>query len=351
MTDILDSVLEEIIESSGEPHVGAGGAPRRRADVRPPRLRWFPGSTRARRRHTIRAYVGMNGSGKTQWMIKDLEPSMRAGRKILSTVPIYDPSKGEGVLYEHYERLTSWTQVLEARSTDIVFDEVLGVANARSSTGLPPQVQLMLNKLRHADNTLSWTAPAWSRADVIIREVTQGVTVCRGYWGRTRSLPGEESSRSWASKSLFRAITYDAADFTTWTDSKEGNLKGIANEWMYAPEIRVFGKVIISEHLSRRRYDTLGSVDRIGETLESGRCAHCGGRRAVPNCSCDDAPGRNAPKVTRKAALPDPLAGFRAAAEEVLLTRSETKDENSQRVAVAVDRELGILPETNETPA
>lgn len=334
MTDVNETQLEEIIEGSSEPHGVGEGAQRRPAAVRPLRLRWFPGSTKSRRRHTIRAYVGMNGSGKTLFCIKDLEPSIRAGRKILSTVPIFDPKKGPGVLYEHYEKLTSWTQVLEATATDIVFDEVLGIANARASTGLPPQVQLLLNKLRHADNTLSWTAPAWSRADVIIREVTQGVTVCRGYWGKTRVIPGEEESRSWASKTLFRAITYDAADFSTWSDSKEGNLRGVANEWMYGPEISLFGQTVIPEHLSRRRYDTLGGVDRIGETLESGRCAHCGGRRAVPSCSCDDAPGKTAPRArARKSDLPTPTV------------------QDTQRASAAAELEHATVPETNETPA
>lgn len=250
----------------------AGAPPRRAIDGR--RLRWTVGSSFRRRRYTIRAYVGLNGAGKTLCAVKDLEPSIRAGRQILSTVPILDPFRGG--LYWNYVRLTEWEQVLEATSADLLFDEILGIANSRSPTGaLPVQVQLLLNKLRHSDLTLSWTAPAWSRSDVIIREVTQAVTVCRGYFPKARIAPGEDATRSWAGNRLFRFLTYDAADFTTWTDSKEGQLKGIANEWMWGPGSLAFA-----------RYDTLGSVDRIGEVLDSGRCAHCGGRRSIPVCKC-----------------------------------------------------------------
>lgn len=245
----------------------------RRKLPKPPKYRWHPGSTSRRRRATIRAYVGLNGSGKTLAAVKDLEPSIRSGRRILSTVPILDPYTGG--LYENYERLTEWSQVLEASNADLLFDEILGIANSRTGSGLPVQVQLLLNKLRHSDLTLSWTAPAWARSDLIIREVTQAVTVCRGYFPKERIVPGEDTSRSWSANRLFRFITYDASDFTTWTDSKEGNLRGIANEWMRGPGSLAFA-----------RYDTLGGVDRIGETLESGRCAHCGGSRPVPKCSC-----------------------------------------------------------------
>lgn len=257
-------------ESGGSPAGAPASSTPRRS-----RLRWSMGSTGRRRRYPIRAYVGLNGSGKTLCAVKDLEPSIRAGRRILSTVPILDPYTGG--LYEHYERLTEWDQVLQATSADLLFDEILGIANARSATGgMPVQVQLILNKLRHADLTLSWTAPSWSRADVIIREVTQAVTVCRGYFPKSRTIPGEDESRSWAGNRLFRFLTYDAADFTAWTDSKEGNLRGIANEWMRGPGSLAFA-----------RYDTLGGVDRVGEILDSGRCAHCGGNRPIPRCTCE----------------------------------------------------------------
>jgi hypothetical protein len=47
-------------------------------------------------------------------------------------------------------------------------------------------------------------------------------------------------------------------------------------QWWWGPGSRVFDA-----------YNTLDAVSRVGEVLDGGRCAHCGGRRAVPVCKCD----------------------------------------------------------------
>jgi hypothetical protein len=159
---------------------------------------------------------------------------------------------------------------------------------------MPVQVQTLLNQLRRRNIQLLWTAPAWQRADVVIREVTQSVTVCRGYFPKVQRLPGADHDRQWGANRLFRWNTYDAQDFTTWSDSKEGNLRGKDNTWFWRPGSR-----------AEALYDTLDAVDRIGDVLDSGRCAYCGGTRSAPKCTCDshgEVSGRrvqplNAPRV------------------------------------------------------
>lgn len=237
-----------------------------------------------RRKLAIRGYVGANGSGKTALAVRDLLPSIYAGRKILSTVPIVDHRTGE--LYEHYTRFDSWSHLLDDsyRHADVLMDEITGIANARASQSMPIQVQAMLDKLRKRDLTLIWTAPAWQRADTTIRSTSWGVTLCRSY------LPTfGESHAAWRPRRLFRARTFDVLGFEDFNKQRaEGNtvrsaaMKPGVVEWWWGPGSPAFGS-----------YDSMDPVSRVGEVLDSGRCAHCGGTRPAPKCSCDDTPHRH----------------------------------------------------------
>lgn len=233
-------------------------------------VKWRDKGSSVRRRFNIHAYVGMNGSGKSLAMVHDTVPSLLAGRRVLSTVKLLDPATGG----EHplFERLTEWSQVLEAKHCDVLFDEVQGIADSRSSQGMPVQVRNFLGQLRRNDVVLRWTTPAWNWTDVRLRDVTRAVTVCRGYMPKAD--PGAESV--WAPNRLFRWLTYDAAEFSRWTDGTEANLRGKLNVWYWRPS-----------NAAQHFYSTLDPVTRIGEVLDSGRCAVCGGRRTIPLCSCD----------------------------------------------------------------
>src|SRR5690606_25349298 len=126
-----------------------------------------------------------------------------------------------------------WDQLLSFSGGDVLMDEVIGIAASEQGKSLPKEVQLFLNQLRRRDVLLRWTAPSWSRANIVLREVTQAVTVCRGYLAKYENR-GDES-RMWGLRRLFRWTTYDAMDFTTWTDTKEGTLKGKVNAWLWRP--------------------------------------------------------------------------------------------------------------------
>lgn len=224
-----------------------------------------------RRQAPIHAYVGANGGGKSLAMVHDTLPSLHSGRRVLSTVELLDASTGEP--WPNYERLTEWSQLLEARDCDVLFDEVVGIASARESQGMPVQVANFLVQLRRRDVVLRWTAPAWSRADKIIRECSQAVTVCSGHL----SVAADGEVRLWRERRLFRLRTYSTAEFDEWSTSKESRLRAERKAWLWRPG---------SEAM--RSYRTLGDVSRVGEVLDSGRCAHCGGRKAVPRCTCGD---------------------------------------------------------------
>ncbi len=241
---------------------------------RPTKFRDKDAGREVRRGLPIHGYFGRNGMGKSLAMIHDTLPDLYAGDPVLSTVALLDAETGEP--YPNYTRLTDWDQVMSFERGAILFDEIVGIAGARASMSLPVQVQNHLNKLRKADIALRWTAPAWARADLIIRETSQGATLCKGYWGKKVR---DDSGRlmTWRQRRLFRWKTYDATDFEEWSATKEGKLKTVPG-----------GKAWYSIKESRAAwsYDTYGDVALVGMTLESGRCASCGGTRRTPECSC-----------------------------------------------------------------
>lgn len=247
--------------------------------------------TLARRASPIHGYVGPNGSGKSLALVTDTIPSLRAGRRVLSTVRLLDPDTGE--THPNYEKLTDWSQLLEAEHADILFDEVVGIASSRDSAGLPTAVANLLVQLRRRDLVLRWSAPAWARADKIIRECSQAVTECRGYWAdrSAQKLAAQEGREipAWAPKRLFRWRTFAAVDFEDWTAGKRDRLSPDVRQWFWGPGCEAF-----------KTYDTLDAVSRIGEVLESGRCAHCGGRRTAPECSCPDYQERKPKRLTAR---------------------------------------------------
>ena len=222
-----------------------------------------------RTRYAITAYIGSNGSGKTLCMVHDTLPSLYAGRMIYTTVPLTWP---DGTTPPNVVMLHDWSQILNARPADILLDEVASIASSRETDALPPQIATLLQQLRKRDLVLRWTAPSWSRADKILRETTRTVTICYGYFSR----PAEGSR--WRSNRLFRFLSYDASDYT------ELDINGARRR--FDPQQSSW--FVLSRHVARLCYNTLDSVSTIGTVLLSGRCAVCGGRRRVPECTCDD---------------------------------------------------------------
>lgn len=242
-------------------------------------------ATAARRTFPIMAYVGPNGGGKSLAMVKDTLPTLRMGRPVLSTVRLLDHTTG--LPHPSYIPFTDWDQLLEARDCDVVMDEMVGIAGARESMKLDVRVQNILVQLRRRNVVLRWSAPAWLRADKIVREVTQAVTECRGFYS-DKLARTDTALQLWAPKRLFSFRTYDTIDFEEWTSGRRDAVKPSASEWFHGPGSSVFAS-----------YDTLDAVERVTGADEGGVCTTCGG--AAPRrrpCSCPrDAAGRHLPVV------------------------------------------------------
>lgn len=271
---MTDQTVLELLDSIGEvePEEQVGVAQRRAPAPGSPR-RWKSKGSKTRRGFTIHAYVGANGHGKSLAMMHDTKLSIDKGRPILSTVRVLDPRTGD--TYAGYEPFRRWDQLLSFRDGDVLMDEVIGIAASEAGKSLRKEVQLFLNQLRRRDILLRWTAPSWSRANIVLREVTQAVTVCRGFLPKIENR-GDET-RLWGSNRMFRWTTYDAFDFTTWSDNKESKLKGKANAWMWRPG-----------SWAEASYDTFDSVDHVDSG--EGVCLNCGGERPKlirPACTCE----------------------------------------------------------------
>lgn len=219
----------------------------------------------------IRGFVGPNGSGKSLAMISETVPVLRSGRPVVSTVPILDPATRRP--HDLYTPLTSLAQLLELEHCHVLMDEVTGIASSRSSASMPDVVANWLVQLRRRDVVLFWTSPDWRRADIIIREVSQVVTYCRGM------LPERtDGDRLWRPNRFFVWSTYDALAFEDFTAGARTRLKPLSRRFYWRPR-----------HDDQHWYDTLQGVHQLDHVTEGGSCVYCGGRRARPKCECPPA--------------------------------------------------------------
>lgn len=241
-----------------------------------------------RRGYWLRAYVGANGTGKSAAMVHDIQPSLDMGRMVLSTVTLLDtradcltcksPSPcgcaaPKLPVHPNFKQFTDYRQLVDPdlEHCDVLMDEITGIASSRESASLPVQVVNFLQQLRRRDITLSWTGVGWGRCDKALREPTQAVTVCRAFLPKARA----ESDRLWKDNRLLMWSTYDAADFEEWTLAKRERLRRACRGVVWRPGSRF-----------EAAYDTLDAVSSLGYASEAGMCMACGGRRAMPKCSC-----------------------------------------------------------------
>lgn len=263
-----------------------------------------PERRQRRNAYPIHGYVGPNGSGKSALMVYDTLPTLEAGLPVLSTVRLLDyedPRPCEGCDPEHlalypalrrsHERghrqahplwtpFVRWDQLLSWSFGDVLMDEVAGVASSRKSNQLPWAVEVGLQQLRRGDNVVRFSAPNWARAEVIIRECAQAATYCLSSNGVER-VEADGRKRRYATKRLVEAVTYDAVEFTDFTEGKKESATVLVRDRLWLPDSGVFDA-----------YDTFDAVSAIGVVDQGGRCLTCGGSRRTPTCKCsgDDAP-------------------------------------------------------------
>lgn len=184
-----------------------------------------------------------------------------------------------------YVRFTDYSQLLAWRNGDVLLDEVTGVASSRETASMPVQVANYLVQLRRRNVALRWSAPAWGRADKIIREVTQAVTLTAAFLPRRAPVQPGEAPQLWKQRRLILARTYDAQAFDEFEAHRVEKLKTMAFAVYYGPGSRMF-----------TAYDTYEPVTSLGWANEAGLCMSCGGKRTHAKCGCPDNPSTRTPK-------------------------------------------------------
>jgi hypothetical protein len=191
--------------------------------------------------------------------------------------------------------LRSWREIPDLRGCVLFLDEITSQLPSRQSMSVPAQLVRTVNQLRKVDVEVVWTAPNWARADVVLREVTQEVTVCRGYvpdrwvrepvvppWWRATSkrvrhddgAPALRPSR-WPANRLFRWKSYDAVAFDEFTYRAVKDVRPLSRLWYWRPW-----------HDEQFLYDTGSGVELLDHIDEVGVCVACGGTRSRPKCRC-----------------------------------------------------------------
>lgn len=208
----------------------------------------------------IRAYVGLNGTGKTLLAVHD---ALRERRTILSTVAIDS---------DRFVPLRSLTQLSEAEDCHVLLDEVQGLLSSREYSTLPPEVLSLLLQLRKRRVTLGWTTPTIQRADTVLREITRTVTVCRPLF----SLPqqGGWPRLVWGFAKTFEMQSY--------VDSQAGELR---NDKGIPVKPRALHRQFYNPAKLKVPYDS-GEVVLSVAVANKGTCLTCGGRRTQHACKC-----------------------------------------------------------------
>lgn len=243
--------------------------------------------------------------------------SWAAGRPVCANLALFPERLGFPA--ELYVPLESWKQIPDLRGVTLVLDEISSVLPSRQAMSVPPQLVRILNQLRKGDVDLAWTAPNWSRCDVLLREVTQAVTVCRGSfpdrWQRVAAGParwnrpkatddGDRPMRhvkGWPPNRFFSWTTYDAMEFDEFSYSAVKQIR---------PKLRV--RYWRPRHGTDLAYNTLEAVNLLDHLDDVGLCVNCGGTRSRPRCKCDSpstrAAGRNAAGGAPDATAAEPPA-------------------------------------------
>jgi len=133
----------------------------------------------------ITAIVGKPGMGKSFQLVRLAWQAIRGGRDVYSNVLI-DFSKLMKKRKKPYGRLYYWhelSQFTYIHNGLVLIDEVGAYFDSRSYAKFPEDVRIKFQQYRKDGLDIYYTVQAYSRADLIIRQLTNYVLECkRMYW-------------------------------------------------------------------------------------------------------------------------------------------------------------------------
>jgi hypothetical protein len=175
----------------------------------------------------ITAYLGVNGSGKSlsaiAFAISDFE---RKGRPLLTNMV------GLSVEHFHISEVAQLPDLMRDLALDyrspktggplgmnIVLDEAGAMFSSRDAGPQKKAFEKTVQQLRKYRARLLWTAPTFSRADKILREVTFTAILCQSL--RKKSIPDDP----WPSTRVILQKSFDVSRLDTSSTSINRNAK------------------------------------------------------------------------------------------------------------------------------
>lgn len=262
-------------------------------------------------------FVGKNGFGKTHAAVQyGVIPCWEAGRKVVSNITLFPEELGFPDAL--YRPLMDWAEIprlgrhekvvcaecgwrchgevcrrcggvptsvpklhpdgglwsiTENRGVGLLLDEVTAVLPARDAVNVPPELQRMLNQFRKPDIApVMVTAPAWARADLMLREVCQFVVESEPVLPAFLSKRVKGAGPTWMQHRAFRRYWFDAFEYEeAEVRGSLSMLRPVKTRWLLSPS-------------KRRRvnaaYDTLEGVDLMDHIA----CGVCGGKFRRETC-------------------------------------------------------------------
>lgn len=245
---------------------------------------------------SIAGVVGANGHGKTLGAVAlFVLPAWQAGRTVVSNLRLYPeavgfkpelwrPLKSTGELLrlgDHGGRIDLDTGELWSTTRDegvmLFLDEITSVFPSRGFADLPGEVQRFLQQMRKPDVApVVWTAPAWARADVMLREVCQWCVEAEPMFPMLSRRP--ETAWGWPQHRWFRYLFHDAWSYEQYIGlaTPDGERERRRPERV----VRVWRRKVLQA--ARAAYDTREGVD----LLDHLACPKCGGKKARKSCRC-----------------------------------------------------------------
>lgn len=200
----------------------------------------------------ICGFTGINGAGKTLLAVNSAIARMQQGETIYSTVPIESE-------YGNSKPILSLQQLVHVSNSTIFLDDI-SVILPSSLARLPPDVEVMLQTLRHRSNRVIWTAPGWKRAHNQLRLVTQGQLNVVPLFRKFNGSP-------WPTPRLVGAVLLD----TTIGKPDETPTKVLRRNFYRPSKLDAWGA-----------YDTHADTPLLGRDLHSSACSACYGSMTRP---------------------------------------------------------------------
>lgn len=236
---------------------------------------------------SIHGYIGANGAGKSLVCALDTMQDLDDGVPVLSTMRFLDwrnprpcedaeclfpeeHAKGHQAAHPCWVPWQSWDDFMAFSWGIAVADEINGVAASADHSNLPKRVAKKLHEMRRGEIIYRWTAPAWARADLRIREVTTMVTVCVGM----RKHAAADGRRRYRQAHLVKAVTYNVEEITDFNVQSRQNFDEVGKQFLH-----------VLKTPARLVYDTFAPVLMVGRGSEvGGRCDVCGKRTREEYC-------------------------------------------------------------------